>query len=195
MGNWRDGTSTGRTQAALEPEPDLAELLSNAFGYHTETFSRMCRSNSFQMVSGRQYYTAFAIKKGKTINAIDFGCHQAGSVLTLVKFGIISLDFLTVHAVSANEVSQYASPGIKINNMLVPYTSPIDQVLYASNICLGTTGPNGTCMAGSGRGDNGKRGGAAAAPAGSRTSQTDLVAGASGITFDGNSITYWMGFS
>lgn len=171
-----------------------AQLLSESFGYFAETFSRMLRPNTFAMVSGRQYYTAFPILEGETVNAIDFGCHIAGSVLTLVKFGVVSLDFATLHCVSGDEKAQYASAGLRTNNMLVPYTSPIDQVLYASCIALGTTGPNGPVSNGSGRGDNGKRAGAAAGPACSRGAQSDLTAGGSPI-FDGNAITFWMGMS
>jgi len=181
--------------AAAAAEDPLEQLLREAFGYHSETFTRMLRPATFQMVSGRQYYTAFAIKAGKTINAIDFGCHAAGSVLTLVKFGVVSLDFATLHCVSGDEKAQYTSPGLRTNPMLVPYTSPIDQVLYGTCIALGTTGPNGPVSNGAGRGDNGKKAGAAAGPCFSRGGQTDITAGGTPPIADGNSMQYWMGFS
>lgn len=191
-------TITKKTLTDIEDaasQVPLEQLLREAFGYHSETFTRMLRPNTFAMVSGRQYFTAFAIRAGKTINAIDFGCHVAGSVLTLVKFGVVSLDFATLHCVSGDEKAQYSSPGLRSNAMLVPYTSPIDQVLYASGLAIGTTGPNGPVSNGSGRGDNGKKAGAAAGPCFSRGGQSDLAAGGTSPIADGNAMQYWHGFS
>lgn len=194
-------SSSGSTwdQIQVTPAIDLDELLSSAFGYFTQTFSRMVRPNTFAMVSGRTYYTAFPIKAGQTVNAIDFGCHGAGAALTLVKFGVISLDFRTLYCVSADEKAQYGTTGLKTNLMLTPYTSPVDQVLYGVSLSLGTTGPSGDCSHAAGRNSNGFKAGAAAVPAISKTSSTDLIAVPVGAgvqpAVDGNAITYWLGFS
>jgi hypothetical protein len=165
-----------------------------ALGYHSETFSRVVRPSAANPVGGRRYYTPFAILAGKTITNIDIGVHTAGATLSMVKVGVASLDAVTLHCVSGDEKAQYTSTGLKTNPVLVPYTSPIDQVLYGVFFATGTTTPGIDMGFGSGRGSNAKKSGAAAAPCATVNLQSDLLAGGS-LQSDSGSVPIWMGFS
>lgn len=171
-----------------------ADLLAAALGYITETYPRALRPTTAAMATGRMYYMPVALLAGETVGNIDVGCHSAGSSLSLVKFGVISLDFATLHATSGDEKAQYATTGLKTNAMLSPYTSPIDQVLYACGIAVGTTGPTVDVVFGTGRNSNGKRSGAAAGALMSVAGKSDLTTGGTPVG-DGNGLAIWLGLA
>lgn len=192
-------TITRKTLTDIETDVDAAlvarraQVMTNALGYFTETFTRVVRPTTQPMISGRRYYVPFPILAGEIVNGIDFGCHAAGSGLTLVKFGVKSLDAATLHATSGDEKAQFTTTGLKPMAMLTPYESPIDQVLYGVGIAVGSGMPTGDAAFGSGRNSNGKKTGAAAAPAAYIGLQADLVAGGTPVS-DAGAVPYWMGF-
>lgn len=166
-----------------------------SLGYWGQTFSKLNTSFTFTCVSQRIYHTPFYMFAGETITGLVLGGQGGGSVLTLAKQAVMSADAQTILGITADNSAgspNWGTVGIKLVNLITPYTADIDRIVQIAFLFVGTSLPIFTVGHGSGRGDMGTKAGATTSTAAHSTSlQTDLIV--CPINSDGNAVPFWVG--
>lgn len=144
MGNWRDGSSTGRTAAELEAFLAPAEGLvpdpyQAALGQLGENFNLTAAANTSALSNGVEYYMAIRLVKNVQVTKLIVMSTVIGTAPTLLKMGIRDKTFNRV-AVSGDQKATDNAVGKRAFSMLSAITPTATDLYYATILWTGGAG-------------------------------------------------------